>query len=160
MVLPIIMIIMIGAVEMGWAYRAFISVASASRDATRNGASLTNQDICSIVTAETNLLTGQKQLLITRNTNGASSNQTIDTMNVPANSSTCSCTDGIQTGTSSGHASPPTSADRYMQVELRYTHSMFLGFNIPALPQQWPMYSMSRFPVPTYYTTFNNTASC
>ena len=63
-------------------------------------------------------------------------------------------------GTSSGHKTLTATSDRYMEVTLNYTHSLFLNFQIPALPSTWPMTSTARFPVPPFYTAFVNTSSC
>ena len=158
--LPIMFIVMIGSMEMAWGFKSYITVVASARDAARAGAGLSNADLCSIVMAESVLLTGKKDITITHTTNDASSNQSVDTRRVAANTTTCSCVDGIVTGTSSGHKVVTATADRYLQVELVYTHGLLLGFSIPILPSTWAMGTTARFPVPVYQTGFALTGSC
>ena len=154
--LPVLLMLLIGSVEAAAAFNTYITVTSATRDAARAGSSLTNAQVCSLVTAETERLPGTKTLAITRTIDDTGTNQSTDTMN-----NSCTCADGIVAGTTSGHMTASVAADRYMEVTLNYTHSSVLGISAPYFPLAIiPMSSNSRFPVARFVTTFNKTAAC
>jgi Flp pilus assembly protein TadG len=149
--LPLLLLMAIGAVEMGQAFNAYTTVTGATRDAARSGSLLNTADICALVNNEMDRLKGAKQITITRAVMSPANNSTIDTYSVTANSAICSCV---------SHSTATVSQDRYLEVELRYTHSLLLGFQIPLLPTSFELTSMSRFPVAPFYTAFGLTSAC
>ena len=159
--LPLFMFMVAAAIEMGWAFNAFITVSGLSRDGARQGNNMTNSTICNLVSKEANRLTSTPlQVIVTRTVDtSSSSNQSIDTL---AASSSCACQDGIVTGTSSGHLLQSTgvATERSIQVEVQYTHRQLLGMAIDPLPQTFLMDSVAKFPVAPYLTTFGVTSSC
>ncbi|GEM_PF-4289007 len=161
--LPMFMFMIAASIELGWAFNAFITVTSISRDGARQGISMTNATICNLVAKEGIRLTSTPMYVVITRTvdSGTTNNQSVDVLNA---SSSCACTDVpvLVSSTSSGHklVSTGSATERSIQVEVQYNHHQLLGMAIDPLPQSFAMDSVSKFPVAPYYTSFTTTGSC
>lgn len=156
LVFPLICFLVAATVEVGSAFNASITVTNAARDAARHGLNMTNSAICNLVMAQSQRLPGQKQVVITRTKDTATvNNQTVDTVD-----GSCTCIDGLVTGTSGGHLVRSASPERALEVEVRYTHALLLGLDIAPFPSTMGMRSSAKFPVAPYYNNWDTTSTC
>lgn len=143
---PVLLLLMIGSLEAGWAYNAYITVTNATRDGARYGGQQapTTTGICTLIVAEMARLSGNKVITVNRVIEEASSNKSTDTTGT-----SCACT---------AHAVTTTAENRYVEVLLVYTHSMIFGTSY--FPSTWEMTSTARFPVAKFVTQFGVTSAC